>query len=506
MHSASDRDRHTSYAHLTWRRRRSRTRGEDNVRKTRAGPAVPVLALLAACGVVPQAGDGGAQDGSGGGGAATGGQSGGGGSAASGGAGSGGGPVPGAGGSASGGVGAAGGQMGAGGSAPGTCGGEPLLEAVGPVFSCGDSGHVFEAAGRADNRVNYALLGDGYDEALIETSFIEHVENMLHHETAGFYSAIGEPYARYRKFINVCGIKLASVDACIDNADIGRSCDTLFDGRCEPPCAASGTRLGLVDGSKVNAALAQEVPSDVDIDWVGVTLNADETGWWNSGGGVMVWNGAFSDRLQSASVALHEGGHTYHGLADEYGGTSQNCGEYQELNSTADPEAEKWAHWLGYSDERTDVRPRPAGLSGDPFGTFEQGAFEGSRYCDTGQYRPSEDSEMNLLPQPFNMPSMEKIILDIYAIVEPIDAHTDNTVPLVLPQSLQVRVVDAEVLTIEWSVDGALMAEESGECFLLPQLSPGEHEVSVRVADETTWVRRDRELLEQTVTWQVSVP
>lgn len=412
----------------------------------------------------------------------------------------------GAGGLGSGGDATGGSPAGSGGSDPGTCAGEPLLEASGPAFECGESGHVFQTAGPADNRVNYAVLGDGYDATSIETLFIEHVQNMLNHESAGFYSAIGEPYTRYRKFINICGLKLASTDACIDNADIGRSCDTLFDGRCEPPCDAGGTRLGIVNGSKVNMALADEIPSDVDIDWVGVTINADADGWWNSGGAVMVWNGGFANELQSASVALHEGGHTYHGLADEYGGTSQNCGESQEINSTADPSGEKWAHWLGYDDERTDPRPRPQGLNGDTFGTFEQGVFEGSRYCDTGQYRPSQDSEMNLLPQPFNMPSAEKIILDIYSIVQPIDAHTDNSAPLVSPSGLQVRVVDPDVLTIEWSVDGAVIADEDGECFVLPQLASGEHEVSVRVYDDTPWVRRERDLLEQSVSWAIAVP
>lgn len=220
----------------------------------------------------------------------------------------------------------------------------------------------------------------------------------------------------------------------------------------------------------------------------------------------MVWNGGYRDRLASASVALHEGGHTFHGLADEYGGTSTTCGEFQELNSTSDPAAEKWAHWLEYNDERNDTRPLPPNLAARPYGTFVQGIYEGSRYCDQGQYRPSRDSEMNQLPQPFNMPSVEKIILDIYSIVEPVDAHTDNRKPLNDPGGLEVRVVDPEILKIEWSVDGEVALGQTGECFVMPSLAAGDHEVSARVYDETPWVRRDRELLEQTVTWEVQVP
>jgi len=480
------------------------------------------LALVAACGTAPDdASDvGAALGGSGATGSATQGANGGSGSgaapasggasAASGGASlgssSGGGSAVNGGTTAAGGEGASGGQLGAGGTRDGTCGGEPLLELLGPAFSCGGDGHVFEEAGPPNNRVNYIIVGDGYDSTQIETLFIEHVENMLYDEQAGFFSAIGEPYSRYRNFINICGVKLASADGCIDNPDQGRACDTLFDGRCEPPCDTAGTRLGTVNRNKVNQALDEALPSGVDVDWVAATINAEAEGWWNSGGPIMVWNGGYESRLQSASVALHEGGHTYHQLADEYGGTSQDCGEFSELNSTADPAGEKWAHWLAYNDERQDSRPLPSNLNKRPYGTFVQGAYEGSRYCDHGQYRPSEDSEMNLLPQPFNMPSIEKIILDIYSIAEPIDAHTDNSEPLIAPKALQVRVIDTEVLKLEWTVDGQLVSGQTSECFVVPSLTAGAHEISVRVYDDTPWVRKNQELLEQTVTWQVTAP
>lgn len=423
-----------------------------------------------------------------------------GGAPAFGGEGSGGRPQP------TGGTSTTGGAEGVGGSAAGTCGGEPLLEAGGEVFDCGALGHVFENAGRPDNRVNYIIVGDGYDEELVATTFLEHVENMLHEEQGGMFSALGEPYGRYRKFINICALKIASNDACIDNPDIGRSCDTPFDGRCEPPCGPDGTRLGVVDVNKVNRVLAQALPAALDVDWAAVSLNADTDGWWNSGGPIMVWNGAFGNRLHAASVALHEGGHTFHSLADEYGGTSVNCGEFGEVNSTADPTGEsKWSHWIGYDDIRDDARPRPSNQNMNPYGTREQGVFEGSRYCDRGQYRPSRDSEMNLLPRPFNMPSIEKIITDIYSIVSPVDAHTNNDVPLVNPTSLQVRVVDAELLELEWSIDGATIGGATDECFVLPDLTPGAHEVSVRVSDPTPWVRSGRHRLALTVSWQVII-
>lgn len=401
-----------------------------------------------------------------------------------------------------------GGVPGGGGSATGNqCGDEPELPRGGEAFDCGPLGHTFENAGPPSNRVNYVILGDGYTAETIETAFLEHVENMLHHEQAGQYSAIGEPYGRYRKFVNVCGLKIPSNDGCIDNQDIGRSCDTPFDGRCNPPCGSGGTRLGTVNATKVNDALQEHLPENIDADWRAVTLNGDTDGWWNSGGPIMVWNGNFGNRLNAASVALHEGGHTFHRLADEYGGSGSNCAqEYNEINSTADPNAAKWEHWLEYDDARTDARPRPGNQSGSPYGTRVQEAWPGSRYCDSGQFRPSEHSEMNLLPRPFNMPSVEKIILDIYAIVDPIDSHTDNSSPLEAPSVLQVRVIDPEVISVDWSVDGEPVEGASGECFAVPTLAPGMHTVTARAHDDTPWVRRNREELEQTVSWEIVIP
>ena len=375
----------------------------------------------------------------------------------------------------------------AGGTTGSACAQGTTLASGGLEFECGASSQVFESSGRPDNRVNYVILGDGYVASELDGAYLDHIANVLEGD-GGMFSELGEPYVRYRKFINICALKVASNESGVDGPGGDPARDTAFGG------GNIGDRLGGVDEGLVQAAIAELMPDHVDVDWVAVSLNVDE--WWNSGGQLMVWSGAHmqTDALATASVALHEGGHAFHGLADEYVDPNLSCApdeEPPEVNVTADSSGSKWAHWLGF-----DHNP----------GSGLQGAFEGGRYCATGIWRPSQDSEMNILPQAFNMPSIEKIVRDIYEIVDPIDSHTDDSAPLTNPAKLELRLIDPAVLKVEWSVDGVVVTADGGECFDTALLGPGEHSVQARAYDDTPWVDpADRAALEQSVTWTLTI-
>jgi hypothetical protein len=113
---------------------------------------------------------------------------------------------------------------------------------------------------------------------------------------------------------------------------------------------------------------------------------------------------------------------------------------------------------------------------------------------------------MNQLPDYFNMPSMQKIVRDIYAIVDPIDAHTDNTSPISGATELRVSVIDPTLIKVEWSVDGRVINANGGQCFTPSGLASGTHTVTARAYDDTDWVRGDRSSLEQSVTFNVVIP
>ncbi|MET0287024.1 MAG: M64 family metallopeptidase [Polyangiales bacterium] len=357
------------------------------------------------------------------------------------------------------------------------------------ALDCGPDGVAIESAGPPNNRINYVIIGDGYSADELDTLYIEHIEEAMRKR----FSPIGEPYGRYRKFVNICAIKLAS-----KNSPIGAGPTALG-------CTGDDeSRLARCDSRATDEALAARLPDDFEIDWKAVVLNNDR--WWNTGSVLMLWSGAHKD---AAGAALHEGGHGFHQLADEYAGDNGNCTrEYGEVNSTADMAKTngKWDRWLNYTQ---------------PNATGKQGVFAGSRYCRASQYRPSQNSMMNSLfgdnpNTSFNSVSREKMVMDIWRGVTPIDSSSPPA-GMVDATVLRVEVIDPDVIDVDWSVDGKLVAAKGGESFDARSLGAGTHTVSARAYDNageelvrytegTTFGRMNWARSQQTVTWTVRTP
>jgi hypothetical protein len=382
--------------------------------------------------------------------------------------------------------GAAGGVAGRGGAAGGVAGatgGSSAPTGTGGAVTtptpldCGPMGWAVENHGPPANRVNYVILGDGYTSADLGAGgrFEQHINTAF---ARRFHAQIGQPYARYRNFVNVCAIKVVSNGAICGSSALG----------C---CGDDGTRLANCSSSQYNPVFSA-LPASLSIDWRAIMLNGNS--WWNTGAQVMLWSGAHTD---APGAALHEGGHGFHQLADEYGTcTGANCGSNtmgqatagtgsasMEVNSCGNPATTdgKWDMWIGYNQ---------AGATG------LQGTWNGSRYV-ANQYRPSANSMMNsLFCQPancntntsFNAPSREQMVMSIWRVVRPIDSTEPAAGAVSNPAMLKVNVIDPAVINVDWSVDGKLVAENGGPTFDVAgaKLSAGTHEITARAYDNAT--------------------
>jgi hypothetical protein len=290
--------------------------------------------------------------------------------------------------------------------------------------------------------------------------------------------------------------------------------------------------LARVNQNAVNQYLDQNLPETLEVDWRAVVLNQNL--WENTGALLMLWSGAHND---APGAALHEGGHGFHQLADEYcaSGTGARCGpeggnatgnEFSEVNSTGDPAttAGKWDLWLG--TEQRAIQPPEGGATG------LQSVFSGSRYVDSGQYRPSSNSMMNSLfgnnvNTSFNSVSREQMIFSIWRAVRPVDSTDPPEGAVEGASSLTVNVIDPEVISVDWSIDGEVVAERAGQRLNLAAagLASGSHtivataydnatedlvryrsgecqqSVNGRYCHATAWTRST-----QTVQWTVNVP
>lgn len=335
--------------------------------------------------------------------------------------------------------------------------------------------------GPSSNRVDIVFLGDGYLAADLTTTYPAHINMMLEH----MFLAGEDPFPRYRNFFNVHRIDVVSNERGADIAPQGIFRDTALDARYY--WDGSTERLLYVDQTKAYLTLFQNLagaPFAPEMSLV--TVN--DTKYGGGGGGFAVFAGGND---AAAEIALHELGHSFAGLADQYGGNPIPYAgpEPSAPDVTIDPSGQKWSHWLGY----------------DQPGIGVIGAYEGGYYHEEGIFRPSNNSKMRSLNRPFDAVGREQIILDLYGFVDPLDDWLNNSGILDGKSPLWVDAIDPDVIDIEWYVNGRQVPGAVGETFALSDFGfgSGTYEVMAKARDNTEWVRIELDKLQQSVRWTV---
>lgn len=342
-----------------------------------------------------------------------------------------------------------------------------------------------------DNRVDIVVVGDGYTAGQ-QNTFHTHANNAL----ATMFNQ--QPFAMYSPLFQTHQVEVISNQSGVDNDPTqGISRDTALD----MGFWCNGTdRLLCVDVAKAfNAALAAP---DVDL----ILAVANSTTYGGAGYTASDLATASGGNGAAAEIAIHEFGHSLGNLADEYdyGGPATYAGSeptdpnVSKLNAAAMQSAgAKWNLWLGLNDAAYD------GLVS---------TFEGANYSQFGIYRPSNDSKMRSLGRPFNHPSAEAIIIEIYKIVKPIDNSTPTGTTLNGNETVFVDPIDpvSNPLQITWKLDGNVIAGATGTTLNLSTQSipSGAHTLSVVVKDTTTLVRNEtarNTWMTQTLNWNLLV-
>ena len=162
--------------------------------------------------------------------------------------------------------------------------------------------------------------------------------------------------------------------------------------------------------------------------------------------------------------------------------------------------------WIDLSTAVPWINPTPPAHHTMP------GLFQGAKYCPTGLYRPTYDSKMKNLGQPYGAINEEQIVKRIYNKVAPITNSSPAGDNLIIP-AMQSRLFQVTVpapashsLTAKWYVDGSYKQNGLSYNLVATTLNPGLHTLKVEVQDSTPKVRYDPEkLLQESRIWTLKI-
>ena len=283
-------------------------------------------------------------------------------------------------------------------------------------YSANGTWKKIQSATTDGNGLNIVFLGDAYtDKMIADGTYDADINRAMEH----FFEV--EPYASLRTMFNCYQVYAVS-----RNNNYKEGSSTVF--QCQ---FGEGTRiLGYDDKVRLYAQKASEIQNGGGTSsWYTFLDGEQYTHYSNIPGGMLCVVVLNSTRyagtcsistdgtavaycpLQSsdkyfAQVIHHEaGGHGFARLADEYGGEAtltesraenlalfKTFGFYQNVDTTNDPETICWSKFL--KDSRY---------------TTTTGIYEGGYVCNSGVWRPSENSIMRYNTGGYNAPSREII-------------------------------------------------------------------------------------------------
>ncbi|HHA19890.1 MAG TPA: hypothetical protein ENK70_09320, partial [Methylophaga sp.] len=321
--------------------------------------------------------------------------------------------------------------------------------------------------GSPNNRVNIVTLGDGYTADELD-AYASQVNTNIN----GYFNQ--EPLKTYANYFNVYRVDVISNESGIGEEEKDTALGMWYN---------TVTRILEIDYNEaINVASAAP-----ETDTVLALANSSVYGGAGYGGeghiGVATIPGSNSS---SVDLALHEFGHSFALLKDEYFSSSGT-------DVYTDPEPTTWVNASTYiTSEMESLQTKWYRWLDHP----EVDTFEGAKTFEYGLYRPTDDSKMRSLDRPFGPVNSEQIIFNIYEHVSPIDdATAGSTSPL--PGDTEFYVIPLEPvghsLDVQWAINGVNVSDATDVTFRPDSVSltSGIYELSVTVTDNTTMVRNE---------------
>lgn len=341
--------------------------------------------------------------------------------------------------------------------------------------------------GPSDKQVDLVILGDGYTADELD-QFAVDAQKMTD------YLLSLHPFSRYRHFFNVYIVRVPSNESGAKHRGDAPDCphhdpqDTSsnplhfhrekFVPNSDPDnyFGSSFDNLGIHrlviahNEQRIRAVLEANVPA---YDQAMILVNSPYYG--GSGGQFPT----ATVNVASNDIAVHELGHSFANLADEYWSGVQFLSESANRTQYVTPDQVPWRNWLGVQG----------------VGIYSYGP----KAPQSVWYRPHEFCKMQMLAAPFCVVCSEAIVQRIHQLTNPIvNVYPDSTTVLSLDSvttfGLQLTSPDPGTLETRWFLNGELLAsafDARGESVRLDPglLPPGQSRLLARVTDTTGLIR-----------------
>jgi hypothetical protein len=323
--------------------------------------------------------------------------------------------------------------------------------------------------GKIDQRINMVFLGDGYREEQLD-KFITDVQWMM---DALFAKP---PYSQYRDYFNCFAIKVPSV---VEGA--ANDPDSLINNYFGSTFNYAGIWRLVVP---VRSNLVFQVVTNNFPEYDQVFMIVNDTRYGGSGG----WISTSTVHADGPEICIHELGHSFAGLSDEYWAGEVYARENVNMTQESDPTKVKWKNWLNFSS--TGFFPHSESPS---------------------WFRPHQNCEMRYLNRQFCPVCKEQTVSRILDLTSPIleFAPASENPVMLTDTDFKVNLLPPtpNTLKIWWELNRNEIAVNTDSLNLaLSSLAEGDNKLTCFIIDTTSFIRDPSHSTAHLhkVTWEIS--
>ncbi|MBN2182207.1 MAG: right-handed parallel beta-helix repeat-containing protein [Sedimentisphaerales bacterium] len=334
--------------------------------------------------------------------------------------------------------------------------------------------------GPDENRLVLVFVGDGYTESEQE-QYKQDVENSINQ------ILLFEPWADYADLINVYYIENTISSQSRIGIDSPR--DTIF--RLYYYYGLSYRLIWSPESTQlITDYLSQYAPASFDFAFV---IANDDSGAGGSGGLYSVFN----LHTYSIEIAVHEFGHSFAYLADEY--VQESIADrytYSESLPNVMQHLSRDLSVISNDDIPWGVWVEP-GVVFPGGGSNGIGLFEGAFYHSRGYYRPQSNCLMRGYGVGFCEVCAEAHVVRLYDFVSPIDSVSPVRSSLIITEQTPIEFsVDLSQdfnpnIQVQWFMDEQLIGEGTQITIDPLVYSSMTVDLRVEVTDISDWIRHD---------------